>query len=247
MKSFSSLRAVLMTGALLIPLGLQAQEGRWERVEQAYSAETTGEIRELVAELARQGVPAEPLLDKALEGAAKGVAPTLVLGALSDYAGRLERARALLGTSESRAELVAAADALQRGVPEDVIRGAVAEPGDGAIALVVLGDLVEMGVPVARAEEVVADALERGARGERLLTVPAAVRRLVREGVLPPEAAARVQEAMSRGGPPGQIPGAGPGATPGANPPVSPPVPPGAGPPEGRGRPPGGGGPPGGG
>lgn len=237
-----------MTGALLIPLGLQAQEGRWERVEQAYSVEWTAEIRALVREAARQGVPPEPLLDKALEGAAKGVAPTLVLGALSDYSGRLERARALVGASESRAELVAAADALQRGVPEDVIRGAAAEPGDDAIALVVLGDLVEMGVPVARAEEVVADALDRGARGERLLTVPAAVRRLIREGVLPPEAVTRVQEAMSRGGPPGQIPGgAGPGAAPGGTPPVSPPVPPGAGPPEGRGRPPGSGGPPGGG
>lgn len=247
MKSLSSLRTVLMTGALLIPLGLQAQEGRWERVEQAYSAERAAEIRALVREAARQGVPPEPLLDKALEGAAKGVAPTLVLGALSDYSGRLGRARALVVPSESRAELVAAADALQRGVPEDVIRAAAAEPGDDAIALVVLGDLVEMGVPVARAEEVVADALGRGARGERLLTVPAAVRRLIREGVLPPEAVTRVQEAMSRGGPPGRVPGAGPGATPGGNPPVSPPVPPGAGPPEGRGRPPGSGGPPGGG
>lgn len=248
MKNMSWPRAALLAATLLLPLGLQAQEERrWERVQQAYTEQETARIREVVREAARHGVPAEPILDKALEGAAKGVPPAMVLSALGDYAGRLERAGALVGPDGSRAELVAAADALRRGVPEGAIRDVSAGPGDGAIALVVLGDLMEMEVPVERAREVVADALERGARGEDLLTVPAAVRRLIREGVLPPEAATRVQEAMGRGGPPGQIPGAGAGAGPGATPPVSPPVPPGAGPPEGRGRPGGPGGPPGGG
>lgn len=248
MKTMSWPRTVLLAATLLLPPGLQAQEGRrWERVQQAYTEQETARIREVVREAARHGVPAEPILDKALEGSAKGVPPAMVLSALGDYAGRLERAGALVGAAGSRTELVAAADALRRGVPEGAIRDVSAGPGDGSIALVVLGDLVEMEVPVARARDVVADALRRGAQGEQLLTVPARVRRLIREGVLPPEAAARVQEAMAQGRIPGGSPTPGQGAGPRATPPGNPPVPPGAGPPEGRGRPPGGGGPGGGG
>lgn len=246
MKHMTSLPLALLMGALLTAPGLAAQEALWERVQEAYSAQGVEQIREVVERAAAQGVPAEPILDKALEGAVKGYPPGLVLQVLPDYATRLGEAGALLGRPATPAELVATADALRRGVPEESVRQLAAGPGDAAAALVALGDLVEMGVPVGTAHEVVTEALARGTRGDDLLSVPTAVRRLIREGVIPAEAAARVQQGLARGGSPGQIPSGGLPFGLGAAPPVSPPIPPGAGPPDIPGRPPGTGGPPGG-
>lgn len=223
----------------LLPAALRAQEPHWQRVGEAYPPGTVEQIRGLVDDAAARGVPPEPILDKALEGAAKGVAPALVLRTLAEYAARLERGGGLVGEGATLGELVAASDALRRGVPEGSIRQIASGPGESSVALVVLGDLVEMGVPVGRAEQVIAEALGRGADGERLLRVPGSVRRLMREGAPPAEAASRIQEAMARGGPPMVPPGRGRGPGMGA-PPTTPPVPPGAGPPGRRGRGPGG-------
>lgn len=209
----------------------QRVEQRMTRLQERLGEEATERMREIVQRAEQRGVPSGPLLDKALEGAAKGVPAERVTAALSAYADRLGRGAELLGSEAPSSEVVAATDALSRGVSEEAVRevARAAPSGGRAIPLVVLGDLAEAGVPVERAVGVVREALERGHAGEALLEVPARVRRMVRQGVSPAEAADRAPGMVGRAGPPEGRPGSGPGSPHRGG---GPPVPPGSGPPD---------------
>lgn len=235
-------RAIILglAAAMTLSAGASAQEEQEEpqrveqrmtRLQERLGEEATERMREIVQRAEQRGVPSGPLLDKALEGAAKGVPAERVTAALSAYAGRLGRGAELLGSEASSSEVVAAADALSRGVSGEAVRevARAAPSGGRAIPLVVLGDLAEAGVPVERAVGVVREALERGHAGEALLEVPARVRRMVRQGVPPAEAADRAPAMVGRrAGPPEGRPGAGQGSPHRGG---APPVPPGSGPP----------------
>ncbi len=219
---------------LAVPAVLLAQDGKLDRVRAVYPTDAAERIAELVEAARGEGVPADPILDKALEGAAKRVPPDRVLAALSALHDRLRTASELIGPARPDASaVVATSDALRRGVPPETIRRlATDRPDDLTVPMVVLGDLVDAGVPVDQAYVVLQDVLARGAAGDQLLAVPAAVRRLIREGRLPDQAVDAVRSALQKGGLPALgIPVGGVG------PPNGPPVPPGAGPPEGKGPP----------
>lgn len=81
------------------------------------------------------------------------------------------------------------------------------------MALLVLAELVESGVPVDRALQMVREAMAQRARDERMLDASARVRMLIRQGVAPQEAVERVR-AMLRSGA-GSI---GPALPPGSEP-----------------------------
>lgn len=245
------MRAIVLTVLMLsLPAGLAAQEDAGlARIRQVFPAAAAQQIEAIVQQSRSAGLPAGALVDKALEGAAKGVPADRVVAVVSEYATRLEEARTLIGQERGADEVVAAADALRRGVPADAVRAVAGarQQGDAAIPLVVLGDLMDAGVPVEHAREVVSEALQRGGVDEQLLAIPGAVRRMVREGRAPDEAASAVAQGFRSGQLPPGIPavrgrGIGSGG--------APPVPPGAGPPEGKGppkgkghgKPPGGGG-----
>ncbi len=221
---------VLLSLVLAFPTAVVGQEARLERIRGAFPADAVSRIEEIVAAARAAGVPADPLLDKALEGAAKSVQADRVVAAVSAYAERLGTAKTLVGAGREASVMVAAADALRRGVPPEVVRSLSGEhPSDIAIPLVVLGDLIDASVPVDHAYEVVLGALERRQGVDELLAIPAAIRRLIREGKLPAEAAEVVAWALTQGGLPAAI--ALP-AGPIIGPPGGPPVPPGAGPPD---------------
>lgn len=207
-------------------------EAKMERVRSQLGADGAARIQEAVTKARDAGVPAGPVLDKALEGIAKGVPAARLAPAVEAYAERLARAAAVLGEGPPPAEIVAAADALGRGVPEGQLRAVrrVAGPEDRAIALVVLGDLVEMGVPADRAAGAIRDAIAAGRGGETLLHLPGLVRRRLRAGTPPGQAAEQAREALKQAQP------AGPPVPPGSGPPGQGQ---GKGPPEGAGPPPG--------
>lgn len=202
-----------------------------ERVRGAFDAVSAARIEELAASAAEAGVPRRILLDKALEGAAKGVPAERVIPALSAYSERLVQARGILGEQGGASALVAGADALQKGVSTGHLRSVARSGGDQEISIVVLGDLVDAGIPADRAVEVVSAALEQGRTGQGLLAVPSEVRGMLRQGMPPAEAATEIQRRIRSG----ELP---PGAA--GNPP-------GQRGPEGRSGGPPGGGPPGGG
>lgn len=211
-----------------------------ERLEQAYSAEVIDGVADLLERADAEGLPAQALADKALEGAAKRVPGDRLLEVLERRRAGLGRAAEALGEGADPASVKAGAGALNVGVAPDAIRriGDVAAEAERPTALVVLGELHRLGVPVERAAEAVARALERDAGAAGLWALDARVRAAARGGASPGAALAAAGQGplLPRGGPSGLIPGA-PGELPG------PPVPPGTGPPSGR--PPGEAGPPG--
>lgn len=215
---------------LIIPSGVLAQDARMERIREAYPAGAVAEIEGILADAEAEGLPSDPLIAKALEGAAKGVPADRVVAALSAYRERLGESRQLIGPERAAADVVAGADALRRGVPGQTMRALAGEhEGDLAVPLVVLGDLMDAGVPVDNAYEVVQNALQHRHGPEEMLAIPGAVRRMTREGQTPSQAASAVDRAIGRGKF-GEVVGPHGRAT--ASPPKGPPVPPGSGPPD---------------
>jgi hypothetical protein len=105
---------------------------------------------EAVLDSARQaGLPVEPLVDRALEGAAKGAADDRIVSAVRRLAADLGTASGALGAGVSDAEVAAAASALRAGArPADLTALRERRPGRSVtVAAAVLTDLVALGVP----------------------------------------------------------------------------------------------------
>ncbi|MBX6362374.1 MAG: hypothetical protein IRZ00_00780 [Gemmatimonadetes bacterium] len=218
------------------------QPGALARARAQLPASATARFDAIMAQARARGLPLDPLVDKTLEGEAKGVPADMILTVVQRLAGRLERARGLLDRTATPADITAAAVALDRGVPEHAVRrlaGRKRAPTALAQAVVTLGDLVQEGVPADAAADAVSTLVDRGASSADLRQLPDAVQRLVREGVLPAQAAAAVAQGFGNAhGPPG---GGKPGdatRSRGRGSPGRPPVAPGSGPPPGKGKPP---------
>lgn len=239
----------LWTGVVLAlvvavsPTSAQQDDPRLERIRTALPETVVEQIETRIAAARSQGLPVEPLLDKAVEGIAKRVPPERVAGAVDRLAQELGRARTLLedGVPPTPTDVAAVADAMRRGVPEPAIEeiaGNAAPDEPVALAVHTMGDLMDRGVPVEQALTVLEAWRGRGARASELRELPGAVERLIRQGVLPGQAATAIANAM-RGGPPGAAQGPGNQPGPGQIGEGVPPIPPGAGPPSGRGGDPG--------
>lgn len=215
---------VLLVFWLALPGALLAQDARLDRIRQAFPAEAVTEIEVILADAEAAGLPTGPLFAKALEGAAKAVPADRVVAALSDYSTRLQEATSIVGSDRGPTTVVAGADALRRGVPADALRLlAGRHGGEIAVPIVVMGDLIEAGVPADGAVQVVEGALKQKHNPDEMLAIPGAVQRLMREGQGPADAANSVGRAIGRGEFRGRGRGVGPHK--------GPPVPPGAGPP----------------
>src|SRR5687768_16484202 len=88
-----------------------AQEPRLSRLPEAARTQ----VDAILAAAGTAGLPAEPLVDRALEGAAKGASPERIVAAVSQLLERLRIARLAFGESASGAELTAGASALRAG------------------------------------------------------------------------------------------------------------------------------------
>jgi hypothetical protein len=195
------MRRTALTFVALIALaasGLEAQTTARARAEQVLPPEVFRDLVTLADEMAPNGIPDEPLFNKALEGMAKRVPPDRLLPAVRAYAGRLGQARGALGAGAGVPLLVAGADALQRGVTRDALRSLPADRPRSPMALLVLAELVESGVPTDRAIAIVRQAMQQQTADARMLDIPARVRRLIREGATPREAVDRVRRALQR-------------------------------------------------
>ncbi len=95
------------------------------------------------------GLPTEPLVDRVLEGAAKGAAPQRIIAAITRLRDELRQARDAFGETASPPELTAGASALRVGATqEDLARLRSLRPTQPlTIAAAVLADLVAAGVP----------------------------------------------------------------------------------------------------
>jgi hypothetical protein len=177
---------------------LVAQDTPQERARQTLPPEIFQDLSALAEDLSQAGIPEEPLFNKALEGMAKRVPPERLLPAIRAYAGRLTDARRALGPTASVPLLVAGADALQRGVSPEALRSLPTDRPRSPVALLVLAELLESGVPRDRALAILRQAMEQSAQDARILDITPRVRRLIRQGVPPQEAVDRVRRALER-------------------------------------------------
>ncbi|HEX6537428.1 MAG TPA: hypothetical protein VF041_22800 [Gemmatimonadaceae bacterium] len=173
---------------------------------------------EAIADTTRAaGLPTEPLIDKALEGASKHASPERIVDAVRGLARRLAVARTALGADASDADLLAGAGALYEGVSSDDLtrlrRARRAQPV--ALPLVVLADLIERGVPAGTATRIVLDVARSGAGDDTFASMRRDVELDIRAGAPPAIAAStRARGAIySRPSLPGAAAAGGPTST----------------------------------
>lgn len=162
-----------------------------------------------IADSARAGgLPVEPLVQKALEGASKQADGARILGAVRRLRADLTAARDALGVSSSEAELVAGAAALRAGVSTETLRQVRRQrrANPVAVPLGVLAELVARGVPVADAASSVTTMLGREARDEALVAFGRDVERDIAIGA-PPASAASARTRLSTEGASAASPG----------------------------------------
>jgi hypothetical protein len=203
---------IMVALGALAAAAVGAQETPRERAQRLLPPAVFEELSTLASSVEPSGIPPGPLFAKALEGAAKRVPPERLVPAVREYAGRLGEARDALGPTAGVPLLVAGADALQRGVSPSTLRSIPADRPRSPMALLMLAELVESGVPVDRALAVVREAMAQRARDERMLDVSARVRLLIRQGVAPRDALERARMLLREGG------NVGPALPPGSEP-----------------------------
>lgn len=96
-----------------------------------------------------EGLPIEPLVDRALEGASKGAPGDRIVAAVRRLAEELRVARDGLGSGATPEEIAAGASALRAGVPPRELTRLRSARGRQplTVAVGVLADLVAVGVP----------------------------------------------------------------------------------------------------
>jgi hypothetical protein len=182
-----SVRVVSVLAMLGLPVALSAQDARAARLDGKLDGETQAVVLRTLDSARTRGLPMEPLVDKALEGATKRAAGPRIQAAVSTLLVRLEAARDALAPNPTPRDITAGADALAYGATREALKAMRAiRPNESvAVPLGVLTQLVASGVPVGRATRVVADLLRRGARDEQLIALNDDVRSYVAAGASP--------------------------------------------------------------
>lgn len=203
----------LLTAAL-VATPLSAQDTPRTRAQGTLPADLFAQVDAAARSAEQDGIPADILFNKALEGAAKRVPADRLMPAVEAYAGRLRQARGAFGPEAQGPLLVAGADALQRGVGADLLRGLGQSPDRSPMACLVLADLVETGIGGDHALSLVREALRHRTREQEMLDMPAQVRRLMRQGQSAQDAVDQVRRGLQRQRGGGMIPPVAPGAEP---------------------------------
>ena len=178
----------MILAALLLVTQVAAQDPRLERLD----PDTRSTVAAIVDSARGVGLPVEPIIQRALEGATKGAPSVRIVAAVRKLTIDLGTARTALGTSASAAELEAAVAALRAGATTAVLvhlRDVRRPPL--TMALSVLADLVASGVPADSAAAAVL-ALAPKARDADLVEFRRAVERDIALGA-PPAAATSVR------------------------------------------------------
>lgn len=134
---------------LLLVLGSATARAQEPRLAGRLPESARQRIESVIDSARALGLPTEPLIDRALEGSAKGASPDLIANAVVRLRDELVVVRTALGESASTAELTAGASALRAGArANDLARLRSLRSGRPVtIAAAVLADLVAAGVP----------------------------------------------------------------------------------------------------
>ena len=180
----------LALALVLSPLVAEGQ-GVAARLDGRLDARTRAAVGALIDSARAAGLPAEPLVDKALEGASKRADGTRIVAAVRRLAGELGAARVALGERASEGELVAGASALHGGVDADALSQLRRErPGQSlTVPLAVLSELIARGVNADTATTTVLALTEGRASDQQFVSFSREVERDIGVGA-PPSVAA---------------------------------------------------------
>ncbi|HEY7502681.1 MAG TPA: hypothetical protein VH700_01185 [Gemmatimonadales bacterium] len=154
-------RWLALAALLALPAASQAQD---TRLTERLDAATATRVQQVVDSAQAGGLPGEPLVQKALEGATLGASDDRIVAAVQSLHGQLRRAREALGGGASDPELTAAAGALRAGLEPSALRRLQSLRPDQplVVPIAVLTDLVAEGVPPADATRSVLDLARDG-------------------------------------------------------------------------------------
>ncbi len=188
----SALRTIMMCSVCLAGLAAHAA-AQDNRLTRRLGPATAAAVAALVDSAQHHGLPGEPLVQKALEGASKDAQGEAILAAVRALAQRLTEARSGLGTATT-GELVAGAGALDAGARvTDLQRlrwqGAQANLTNAFLGLTFL---LQRGVAPEHATTIVVSMLEARLSGADFTTLQRLVDQDIRAGA-PPAEAARVR------------------------------------------------------
>jgi hypothetical protein len=176
--------ALLTIALMCAPAALRAQDAR---LDARLDAHTRDAVVALIDSAHAEGIPSEPLVQKALEGASKHADGPRILTAVRMLAGELGEARAALGPSSTDAEVIAGASALHAGIAPAALSRMRASRAHGSltVALAVLSDLIARGVPGDTATTVISALTGAGAADAELLRFQQGVERDFALGATP--------------------------------------------------------------
>jgi hypothetical protein len=153
-------------------------------------------------------LPTEPLIDKAVEGAAKKASSQQIISAVRTFLGQLRDARGALGVTSTEGELLGGAQAIRAGIPAQQLERLrrVRSGAQIATALTVVSDLVAREVPVETAVSVVSGLVHALATDEQLLGVRSDIETDILGGKPPALAASSrgqaLEQTLAASGPP---------------------------------------------
>ena len=182
--------------ALVALCGNAARAGaQTEKLAGHFPAAAESSLRAVIDSARAEALPLEPLVQRALEGARRGVEPARVVEVVRALRVRLGTARRSLGSAATEAELVAAASAIYVGVSADTLAQLrqLQQGRSIALPLVVLADMVQQGVPRDTATQIILSFTRAGIDDEGYQTLRQAVLLDIRSGV--PAAAAAATRA----------------------------------------------------
>ena len=196
------MRSVLVVFLLLL-LGTPSARAQGGRDPLARLEPSVRYRVELLIDSARlHGLPPNPLVSKALEGAAKRADGRSIIVEVTKKFRALRDARAALGPQVSTDELTAAADALNAGISQTELASLARSRSDKilTVPLVVLTDLVSRGVPHDTASATIFHLFRQGADDGDFLGLWRGVERDIVSGTDPGQALLnRAREVPSRG------------------------------------------------
>ncbi|HEY4129301.1 MAG TPA: hypothetical protein VGM50_01695 [Gemmatimonadaceae bacterium] len=136
--------------------------------------ETATQVARIVESARSQGLPTDPIISKAQQGALFHSAPARIVSAAKAVARRLESARAALAPSPTPADIAAGENALSiQGVSTKELRAvrAVSPNKPVAVPIGVLAQLVASGVSASDATSIVTELMQRGASNVQLVAL----------------------------------------------------------------------------
>jgi hypothetical protein len=160
-------------GHAVVPLRVDAQASD-DRLRGAFDPPTYASLHAVLDSARAAGLPAEPLVDKALEGAAKHASSERIVAVVRDLSARLAGARDALGGYGTADELSAGTAALRAGIAPNTLADLrrLRHNEQVTIPLAVAAELVARGVRPDSASAQVLRLAAAGVRDVELAALP---------------------------------------------------------------------------